>query len=34
MTLEKYGSVWQIDQCLAVASFILLDEKAMKKCFK
>ena len=32
MTLEKYGSVWQIDHCLAVASFNLLDESAMKKC--
>ena len=32
-TLEKYGSVWQINQCLAVASFIMLDEKDMKKCF-
>ena len=25
MTLENYGSVWQIDHCLAVASFNLLD---------
>ena len=31
MTLEKY--VWQIDHCLAIASFNLLDEKEMKKCF-
>ena len=33
MTLENYGSVWQINHCLAVASFILLDENDMKKCF-
>ena len=33
MTLEKYGSVWQIDRCLVVASFNVLDEKAMEKCF-
>ena len=33
MTLEKYGSVWQIDHCLPIASFNLLDESDMKKCF-
>ena len=33
MTFENYGSVWQIDHCLAIASFNLLDEKEMKKCF-
>ena len=33
MTLEKYGSVWQIDHCLAVASFNLLNEFYMKKFF-
>ena len=33
MTLENYGSVWQIDHGLTVASFNLLDENAMKKCF-
>ena len=33
MTLETYGSVWQIDHCLAITSFNLLDEKEMKKCF-
>ena len=33
MSLDNYGSVWQIDHCLAIASFILLDEKEMKKCF-
>ena len=32
MTLENYGSVWQIDHCLAVASFNLLDENDVKKC--
>ena len=30
---ENYGSVWQIDHCLAEASFNLLDENDMKKCF-
>ena len=34
MTLENYGSVWQIDHCLAIASFNFLDEKEMKTCFK
>ena len=34
MSLDNYGSVWQIDHCLAIASFNLLDEKEMKKCFK
>ena len=33
MTLEKYGSIWQMDHCLAIATFNLLDEKEMKKCF-
>ena len=33
MTLENYGSVWQIDHCLANASFNLLDENDMKRCF-
>ena len=33
MTLENYGSVWQIYPCLAVASFNLLGENDMKKCF-
>ena len=33
MTIEYYGSVWQIDHCLPIASFILLDENDMKKCF-
>ena len=33
MTLENYGSVWQIDHCLATATFNLLDEMEMKKCF-
>ena len=33
MTVENYGTVWQIDHCLAVASFNLLDENDMKKCF-
>ena len=33
MTLENYRSVWQIDHCLPRASFKLLDENDMKKCF-
>ena len=33
MSLENYGSVWQIDHCLPIASFNLLDENDMKKCF-
>ena len=32
MTIEKYGSVGQIDHCLSIASFDLLDENDMKKC--
>ena len=33
MTIEIYGSLWQIDHCLPIASFSLLDENDMKKCF-
>ena len=33
MTIENYGSVWQIDHTLPIASFNLLDENYMKKCF-
>ena len=33
MTLENCGSLWQIDHCLAVASFDLVDENDMKNCF-
>ena len=33
MTIENYGSVWQIDHCLPIASFNILDEIDMKKCF-
>ena len=32
MTVENYGSVWQIDHCLPITSFNLLDENDMKKC--
>ena len=33
MTEENYGTVWQIDHCLPITSFNLLDENDMKKCF-
>ena len=33
MTLRNFGSVWQIDHCLPIASINLLDENDMKKCF-
>ena len=33
-TIKNCGSVWQIDHCLPMASFNILDEIHMKKCFK
>ena len=33
MSLKNYGSIWQIDHCISIASFNLLDESGMKKCF-
>ena len=33
MMVENYVSIWQIDHCLPIASFNLLDEIDMKKCF-
>ena len=32
-TLKNYGNVWFLDHSLAVATFNLLDENDMKKCF-
>ena len=32
MSLDNYGSVWQIDHSLPLTSFNLLDENDMKKC--
>ena len=33
LTIENYGSLWQIDHCLQLASFNLLNENEMKKMF-
>ena len=33
MTMENYGKVWNLDHCLAVSTFNLLDENEMRKCF-
>ena len=33
MSIDNYGSVWCIDDCLPIGSFNLLDEKEMKKSF-
>ena len=30
---DNYGSVWQIDHCLPISSFDLLDVNDLKKCF-
>ena len=30
ITIENYGSVWQIDHCLPIASFNLLEKNDMK----
>ena len=33
MALENSGKIWCSDHCLAVATFNLIDEMEMKKCF-
>ena len=33
MSLDKYGSVRQIDHCFPITSFNVLDENDIKKCF-
>ena len=33
MTIKNFGSLWQIDHCLPITSFNLLDENDLKKCF-
>ena len=33
MAPKIYGSVWEIDHCLPIASFNIVDENDMKKCF-
>ena len=33
MTRENEGSVWSIDHCIPIASFNVVDENKMIKCF-
>ena len=33
MILKNYASFWEIDHCIRIPSFNLLDENKMKKCF-
>ena len=33
MTEENYGTIWQIDHCLPIASIKLLDDNDKRKCF-
>ena len=34
LTIKNYDSVWQIEHCLPIASFNLLNETDMKECFQ
>ena len=33
MAVESYGSVWSVDRCFSISSFILLDENELRKRF-
>ena len=33
MNIDTYGSVWCIDPCVPIASFSVLNDNELKKCF-